>query len=305
MANVLPMHKQVMVISALTGGSSIRAIERMFDVHRDTIMRLGVRIGEGCTRLLDRLMRNLECKSLQMDEIWGFVGKKQRQVKPTNGPDVGDAWTFICLDADSKLVPAFRVGRRDLATAIAFVEDLAGHMTNRVQHSNDALRAYVEAVERGFGGEVDYGTIVQSFEATDPLPSSTRYSPPAVVSVTRHVIEGKPDFDHISTSFIEKQNHTVRMHCRRLTRLTNAFSKRLVNFKAAVGLHFGYYNLVKVHKSLRMTPALKARVVSSLWSVEDLIRAAREAARTIPTSSGPRFGAFTGATRATLNRCPS
>jgi IS1 family transposase len=277
MANVLPMEKQVAAISALAEGASIRGIERMLGVHRDTIMRLGVRVGEGCTRLLDRLMRNLECKRIQIDELWGFIGKKQRNVGPMDEAGVGDCWVFVSLDADSKIVPSFRVGRRDSATANAFVEDLADRLLNRVQLSSDALRAYVEAVEHGFGGDVDYGTIVKSFETTEPLPASSRYSPPPVVSVSKHVIVGNPDEAHISTSFVEKQNHTMRMHCRRLSRLTNAFSKRFTNFRAAVGLHYGYYNLVRIHRSLRMTPAMKARVVPTLWSVEDLIRAAEAA----------------------------
>jgi IS1 family transposase len=277
MANVLPMAKQVMVISALAEGSSIRSIERMFDVHRDTIMRLGVRIGQGCQRLLDGLMRNLNCERLQLDEIWGFIEKKQRNVTESDGSEAGDAWTFIAVDADSKIVPTFRVGKRNAETANAFIEDLAGRLHNRVQISTDALRAYVEAIERSFGGDVDYATIVKSFDSSAPLPASSRYSPPPVVSVTKRTIVGNPDPDHISTSYIEKQNHTLRMHCRRLTRLTNGFSKKLENFKAAVALNYAYYNLVKIHKTIRMTPALKAHVVSNLWSVEDLVREASRA----------------------------
>src|SRR5262245_40835761 len=274
MANVLPFDRQMQVVSMLAEGSSIRAIERVTGIHRDTIMRLGVRIGQGCERLLDNLIRDLSCERVQVDEIWGFIGKKARTVSGTEREYVGDVWTFVAIDADTKLVPSFRVGLRDATRANAFVADLAGRLRNRVQLSSDALRAYVDAVELGFGRQVDYGKIVKSFATSDPLPASSRYSPPPVVSVRKTPLSGSPDPDHISTSFIEKQNLTLRTHCRRLTRLTNAFSKKLDNFRAAIGLHYGYYNLVKRHKTIRMTPALKAGVVSSLWSVEDLAHAA-------------------------------
>lgn len=277
MANVLPFGRQIQVVSMLVEGSSIRAIERVTGIHRDTIMRLGVRIGQGCERLLDKLMRDLSCERVQVDEVWGFIGKKARTVTGNETEYAGDIWTFVAIDADTKLVPCYRIGQRDATHANAFVADLADRLRNRVQLSSDALRAYVDAVELGFGGQVDYGQIVKSFATSDPLPASSRYSPPPVVSVRKTPISGAPDPDHISTSYIEKQNLTLRTHCRRLARLTNAFSKKLENFRAAIGLHYGYYNLVKRHKTIRMTPALKAGVVSSLWAVEDLVEAATAA----------------------------
>jgi IS1 family transposase len=237
-------------------------------------MRLGVRIGQGCEKLLDSTMRNLNCTKIQVDEIWGFIGKKARNVLDTDSSEVGDVWTFIAIDADTKIVPSFQVGKRDLPTARAFISDLSERLTNRVQLSSDGLRTYVEAVESAFGGDVDYGQIVKSFETTDPLPANSRYSPPRVISATKTPICGNPEFEHISTSFIEKQNHTLRMHCRRLTRLTNAFSKKLENFRAAVALTYAYYNFVKIHKTIRMTPALRAGVARTLWTVEDLVREA-------------------------------
>lgn len=276
MANILPMEKKIAVISALAEGQSIRSTERMFGIHRDTIMRLGVKVGQGCERLLDSLMRGLDCKRIQIDELWGYVGSHQRAVRDEN-PDHGDCWVFVAIDADSKLVPSYRVGKRTSANAHAFVADLAGRLTNRIQLSSDAMTAYVDAVEAGFGPNVDYGQIVKSFASTDPLPLSTRYSPPPVVRVSKAIMQGNPDRKHISTSYIEKQNLTVRMHCRRLTRLTNAFSKKLENFQAAIGLHYGYYNLVRRHGTIRMTPALKAGVVNSLWSTADLVEAALSA----------------------------
>lgn len=247
----------------------------MTGVHRDTIMRLGVRVGEGCCRILDRVMHNISCDQLQLDEIWGFIKKKDKNVKPGE-TDVGSIWTFIAIESESKAVPCFKVGQRDSATANAFVCDLADRLANRVQISTDALAAYVQAIEEGFGGNVDYGQIVKSYESQEPLPASSRYSPPDVVNVTKTIINGNPEPWNISTSYIERQNLTLRMHCRRLTRLTLSFSKKLENFVAAVGLHFGYYNLVKIHRSVRMTPAMAIRATDKLWTVEDLVEAALE-----------------------------
>jgi IS1 family transposase len=276
MANELSTEKKISIISALAEGQSIRAVERMLGVHRDTIMRLGVRIGEGCERLLDSLMHNLPCQRVQIDELWGYVGKHGRRMTPIDDY-FGDVWTFVAIDADSKVVPSFRVGKRDVATADAFVADLASRMRNRVQLSSDALPAYADAIDRAFGMNVDYGQIVKSYSSAEPLPLSTRYSPPPIVSISKHAMQGNPDPSHISTSYIEKQNLTVRTHCKRLARLTNAFSKKLENFKAAVALHFAYYNLVKRHGTIRMTPALKAGVVNTLWTTADLVEAALEA----------------------------
>src|ERR1039457_5295585 len=163
MANVLNTDKQIAVIAALSEGSSIRSIERISGVHRDTIMRLGVKVGQGCTALLDQTMRDLPCTRLEMDEIWGFVGKKEKHVKAEDGPDIGSVWTYCAIDADTKLVPAFRVGDRDAATANAFLADVAGRMRNRVQISTDALGAYKEAIERAFGGDADYGQIIKTY----------------------------------------------------------------------------------------------------------------------------------------------
>lgn len=271
MTNVLKKEKQVTVIGALAEGSSIRSIERQTGIHRDTIMRLGIRIGNTCAKIMDEKMRDLNCQKLQLDEIWGFVGKKQRNTtadEETIG--LGNAWTFIAIDADSKIVPSFRVGKRDAPTANEFVTDLAGRLKNRVQISSDALAAYVDAIEQGFGPDVDYGQIVKAYSATDKSLQG-KYSPPQIVAINKTIIVGNPNENHISTSYIERQNLTMRMHCRRLTRLTNAFSKKLENFISAVNLHFGYYNFVKIHGSLRTTPAMAAGVSNTLWTVGDLV----------------------------------
>jgi len=273
MANILKTEKKVAIISMLAEGSSICAISRITGVHGDTIGRLALRIGQACQRIMDEKMRGLTCKQIEVDEIWGFVGAKQKNANRAGA--YGDVWTFIALDADTKLIPSFTVGKRDSYHAKLFMNDLAGRVTNRVQISSDALAAYENAIEQGFGSEVDYGQIVKTYAVTplgkNGLPAAVRYSPAEVISVEKTVVTGMPDVTRISTSHVEKQNHTLRMHCRRLTRLTNAFSKKIENFEAAVALNFAYYNFCKTHKAIRMTPAQAAGVESSAWTVAELI----------------------------------
>lgn len=275
MANILPKSKQVAVIGGLVEGQSIRAIERLTGIHQDTICRLGVRVGNVCAKIMDEEMTNLDCSTIRMDEIWGFIGKKQKNLMPGDeAKGLGDAWTFVAIDAETRMVPAYRVGKRDSYTANCFVEDLASRLDNeRVQVSTDALAAYTEAIERGFGCEADYGQIVKTYGATD-IEGQRRYSPAEIVRITRKVVSGNPNQTLISTSYVERQNLTMRMHMRRLTRLTNAFSKKLDNFKSAVSLHFAYYNFVRVHKSLRMTPAMAGGVTNHIWTIGDLVDAA-------------------------------
>jgi IS1 family transposase len=272
MANVLNTDKQIAVIAALAEGSSIRSIERMTGIHRDTIMRLGVRVGQGCTRVLDATMRDLPCERLELDEIWGYIGKKDMNVRPGDDPQLGNVWTWCAIDADTKLVPSFKVGDRGTKTAVAFVQDVASRMRNRVQISTDGLRAYVDAIEQSFGSDVDYGQIIKVFghEETD----QRRYSPPEVISSEKIVVTGRPKVELISTSYVERLNATTRLHMRRLTRLTHAFSKKRENFEAAVGLHFVYYNFVRRHNTLRCTPAMAAGISRDFWSVGDLVEAA-------------------------------
>jgi IS1 family transposase len=271
--NKLKLDVQAKLIGALVEGCSIRSVERMTGVHRDTIMRLSVRVGEACAKVMDEQMRSLTCHHVQVDELWCYVGKKQRHVTVADDvASVGDTWTFVAMDADTKLVPTFHVGKRSLNDAKVFISDLASRLDNRCQLSSDGLKAYVQACDEAFGDQVDYAQIVKSYEAEPIGPG--RYSPPKVVSTKRTVLTGNPDYSRISTSHIERLNLTTRMQMRRFTRLTNGFSKKLPNLKAAVALHFAHYNFVRTHGSLRVTPAMEAGISSRPWTLEEMVRLA-------------------------------
>lgn len=275
MANVLPRDKQITVIAALAEWSSIRSIERMTGINHNTIMNLGVRVGQGCAALLDAKMRDLSCHYLQFDEVWGFIGKKEKHRMPTESPELGDVWTFCAIDAQTKLVPAFRVGKRDGKNTNAFVADVVSRLRNRPQISTDGLRSYVDAVEQAFGMDCDYAMIIKNYGAdTGHHHQERRYSAPEIRFSEKQHVSGRPDMDMVSTSYVERLNATTRLHMRRLTRLTHAFSKKLENFEAAVALNFAYYNLVRTHGTLKMTPAMAAGVERSFWTVADLVEAA-------------------------------
>lgn len=270
--NRLPLARRTQIINALVEGNSIRSTERMTNTHRDTVMRLMVQVGNACAIMMDEKMRDLTCRRIEVDEIWAYVQKKQHHVK--EGEDlsrIGDMWTFVALDPETKIIPTWLVGKRTLPNATAFLTDLSERLTNRVQLSSDALPAYVNATEQAFGANVDYGQIVKFYDA-EPAGSG-RYSPPQVIKTAKTVISGNPNPDNISTSLIERQNLTMRMSMRRFTRLTNAFSKKVENLQAAVALHFAHYNLVRVHKTLRTSPAMAAGVEARLWSMEELVDA--------------------------------
>lgn len=252
--NRVSLARRTQIINALVEGNSIRSTERMTDTRRDTICRLLVEVGEGCAKIMDERMRGLPSCRIQVDEIWAYVGKKQMHLKL--GEDrsrLGDMWTFVALDPDTKLVPAYHVGKRTRPHAVAFMTDLSERLANRVQLSSDALNSYADAVEQAFGIGVDYGQVVKFYEAEPIGPG--RYSPPKVIASEKTVIVGHPDQNHISTSLVERQNLTMRMSMRRFTRLTNAFSKKVENLQAAVVLHFAHYNFVRLHKTLRTTSA--------------------------------------------------
>jgi IS1 family transposase len=273
MANILKTEKKIAVVSMLAEGTSIRAIERITNVNRNTIMSLNLRVGEACKKIMDEKMRGLNCRHLEIDEIWGYIGAKQKNADRAHA--YGDVWTFISLDSESKLIPNFVVGKRDGYHAKMFMDDLASRLVLRVQISSDALAAYPDAFDRAFGAGADYGQIVKTFAVTAlgnaAEPAAIRYSPAEVVKPERTVISGSPDIALICTSHIEKQNHTLRMHCARLRRLTNAFSKKIENFEAAVALNFAYYNFCKRHIAIRMTPAMAAGIEKDFWTVGELL----------------------------------
>jgi IS1 family transposase len=272
----LSKDKQITVTAALAEGNSIRSIERMTGIHRDTIMRLGVRIGQGCARLLDEKMRNLDCKRLELDEVWGFIGKKMRHVKEGDDPTFGDVWTYCAIDSDTKLVPAFHVSStRDAENTNAFITDLASRLNNRVQISTDAMNSYEDAIENVFGMDVDYGQIVKAYQSEDgrEYNPERRYSQPRIASSKKTRIAGSPEYALISTSYVERLNASTRLHMKRLARLTHAFSKKLENFEAAVALNFAAHNFVKTHRTLKMTPAIMAGIEKDFWSYGDLVEA--------------------------------
>jgi IS1 family transposase len=273
MANVLSTEKQAAIIAALAEGSSIRSIERITGVHRDTIMRLGVRVGKRCAMLMDSKMQDLDCHYLQFDELWGFIGKKERHCSVDDNPEYGDVWTFCAIDSETKLVPSFKCGKRNIVTTTEFVQDVASRMRHRVQVSSDAMHSYIEAVERSFGADVDYGQCVKVYVHDTAQHPERKYSAPHFASAVRRPITGTPEMELVSTSHIERLNATTRLHVKRLSRLTLAFSKKFENFQAAVGLHFAYCNFVKRHNSLRCTPAMAAGIERDFWSVGDLVEA--------------------------------
>jgi hypothetical protein len=258
------------IIHGLAEGLSIRSLERIFGTNRETIMRYQVLVGKGCHYLMDAVMRNLDTESIQVDEFWSYVFKKQARVnrRKRSGIDhEGDIWTYVTLDPVHKLVPCYWVGDRNMYDSRCFMLDLAARLKNRIQLSSDGLATYREAVDRAFGAEVDYGQIVKIFTAL-PDPNPTRGVTGHIVEV-RRVVSGNPR--DISTSLIEKQNHTARMHIRRISRATNAFSKKLEAFRAAVALHYAYYNLCKRHITIGTTPAVAAGVADHIWSIPELI----------------------------------
>lgn len=271
--NKLTHEERTKVVSCLIEGCSIRATVRMTGVAKKTVMRVLREIGEVCQSYQDRVFHNLRCRRIQLDELWGFSYCKQKNLTPEIAdkvPGAGDVWLWIAIDAETKLVPSWRLGNRDARTAIEFVEDLAERLSSRVQLTTDGHRTYLEAVESAFGSEVDYAMLVKMYGA-DPREEETRYSPAKCTGIQLAVITGKPDPKHISTSYIERQNWSVRTSMRRYTRLSNGFSRKIENHAAAVALNYFAYNFIKIHRSLRMTPAMAAGVTDKLWEVSDLV----------------------------------
>jgi IS1 family transposase len=272
--NKLPIERRCQVISALVEGNSIRSTVRMTGVAKNTIIGLLCDVGKACEEYQDGVMRNLPCRRLQLDEIWSFCGMKQKNVPEHRQGEfgIGDVWTWMAICAETKLVPCWLVGLRDGDHAKHFVADLAARLANRVQLTTDGLRAYLEAVKGAFGGAIDYAVLIKLFG--HPQGEETRYSPPECIGCEERIVSGNPDPLFISTSYVERQNLTMRMRMRRFTRLTNAFSKKIENLEHAVALHFMHYNFVRIHQTLRVTPAMKAKVADHLWTIEEVVRLA-------------------------------
>jgi IS1 family transposase len=272
MANVLSTAKRVQIVSALVEGCGIRATARMCDVSKDTVMKLWREIGTACIRYQDTTFRNLTCKRLQVDELWSFVYAKAKNVPAAKAGQfgVGDVWTFTAIDADTKLMPSFLVGSRDAGCATEFMQDLAGRLVNRVQLTTDGHAMYLSAVEDAFGGAIDFAQLIKVY-GNAPSGPETRYSPAECIGTQKHAVSGCPDAKHVSTSYVERANLTIRMSIRRFTRLTNAFSKKVENHTAAFGLFSAHYNLCRIHKTLRVTPAMAAGVESRVWEIADLV----------------------------------
>jgi len=269
--NRLDKKKQAQIVAALVEGNSIRATCRMTGAAKGTVLKLLADVGKVCSEYQDKALKGLPCKRIECDEIWSFCYAKEKNV-PDDKRDkfgYGDVWTFTAICADTKLVPSWWIGRRDVGNATMFMTDLAERMGNRVQLTTDGHRMYLEAVENAFGPEIDFSQLIKMYGA--PAENETRYSPAQCTGIEKRVIQGNPDLKKTSTSYVERQNLTMRMSMRRFTRLTNAFSKKLENLGHAVALHFMYYNFCRIHQSLRITPAMAAGVTDHVWDIEDII----------------------------------
>lgn len=270
--NKLSTADRVRVVQCLVEGNSIRATVRMTGIAKNTVTKLLVDLGHACAEFQDTALVNLACERVQCDEIWSFVGAKAKNVpvEKRGTGEAGDVWTWTAMDADSKLMFSWLVGDRGSQSAVMFMNDAAGRLKNRVQLTTDGHRAYVNAVYQAFGANVDYAMLIKQY-GLDP-EGERSYSPSVCTGIEKVTIIGDPDFDHISTSYVERQNLTMRMNMRRFTRLTNAFSKKVENHACAVALHFCYYNFVRKHATLKTTPAVKAGVADHIWTIEEMVR---------------------------------
>ncbi len=270
--NRLSHEERSRVISALVEGNSIRATVRMTGVAKNTIAKLLVDVGAACSEYQDRAMRNLSCKTIQVDEIWSFVGCKQKNAKVyADCPVMGDVWTWVALDADTKLVPSYLLGNRDGGTARVFMEDLASRLSNRIQLTSDGHRTYLNAVPEAFGENVDWGILMKMYGHDEGRGPERKYSPGECIGAEKQARIGEPDFAKISTSYVERQNLTMRMGMRRFTRLTNGFSKKVENHAAAIALHYMWYNFGRKHQTLKTTPAMTAGISDHIWSVGEIV----------------------------------
>ena len=270
--NRLKIKDRVQIVNCLVEGCSMRSAVRLTGVAKKTVSRILVEVGEACAAYHDKIMRNLPCKVIQVDEVWSFTYCKQANI-PEHlqcQDGIGDTWTWIAIDADSKLIPSWHVGKRDAEDAYWFIHDLKGRLANRVQLTSDGHRPYLEAVESAFGSEIDYSMLVKMYGRE--LTPEARYSPPVCIGARKRKIIGSPDRNLVSTSFVERQNLTLRMSNRRFTRLTNAFSKNVENHKHMIAIHMMHYNFCRIHQTLRVTPAMEAGISDHVWSLEEIAR---------------------------------
>ena len=269
--NKLTQAKRVQVIAALVEGNSVRATCRMTGAAKGTVLKLVVDLGKACAAYQDRTLRNLTCKKIQCDEIWSFCYAKEKNVPEEMKGKLGfgDVWTWTAIDADTKLIASYLVGDRTAIYARKFIDDLASRLAHRVQLTTDGHRAYLTAIEHSFGNEVDYAMLDKIYNAP-PTDRTTRYSPAECCGTRKMTIKGNPDMAHVSTSFVERQNLTMRMSMRRMTRLTNGFSKKIENQAHAVALHFMHYNFARIHQTLRVTPAMEAGIADHVWNLEEI-----------------------------------
>jgi transposase-like protein/IS1 family transposase len=265
--------KALLAIQLLLEGTSIRSAERITGLHRDTIMRLLLVAGERCAKLMDEKMRNLRCQRIQGDELWCFVGKKQRNVQIEDSPELGDAWVFVALDADSKLIPAYTVGKRNRETTYSFLTTLRNRIAeqHRFQLTTDGFHFYRKGVEDVFAGQADFAQLIKLYGDHGQHDAAGRYSPAPMIETIIKVRDGRPDSRYISTSYVERSNLSIRMALRRFTRLTNAYSKKLDNLKAACALYFAYYNFCRVHLSIRVSPAVESGITDHIWTLRELL----------------------------------
>ena len=279
--NKLDTNTRTLILRCLVEGMSIRSTARTADVSKNTVVKLMVDAGKACAAYQDQALRDLPCRRIQVDEVWSFIYSKAANVARAKAAptEAGDVWTWTAIDAETKLVPSWRVGDRSGETAIDFMDDLRGRLADRVQLTSDGHKAYLEAVEGAFGGDVDYAMLVKLYGGEGGVSSEKRYSPAQCTGIRKRRIEGSPDPAHVSTSYVERNNLTMRMSMRRFTRLTNAFSKKIENHAHSVALHFMFYNFCRQHKGLNgISPAMAAGVTDRLWDIEDIVRLVDEAA---------------------------
>lgn len=273
--NVLPFPVRVRVACCLAEGNSLRATARLVGVQPNTVMRFALQLGRACDRFHRARVRGLCCSTLELDEIWAFVSKKQKRVRPDDPPELGDAYTFVGLCADAKLIVSYLTGKRTGDAARAFCRDLRARVVGKPQITTDGFDAYRDAIDAAFGADVHYAVLVKEFEGDSTRQDAAhRYSPGRVIGSTTRVVSGRPDVDRISTSYVERSNLETRTNVRRFTRLTNAFSKRLAGLRAAFALHASVHNWVRVHQTLRTTPAAEVGLARGPWSMAELLEAA-------------------------------